>query len=121
MEGELTRVWRRIKKRRGWEDSAGIAADLQESMAKFSPVPPDMADELADYFIGDPVDEQTVYKCEEVLELLSGSWKDQESALNHEDWIFIRDLVNLWAIELDMDIVTAVMQAVVDKGGFHND
>lgn len=118
MDGDLYRAWKRLKKKRGWDDSDGIAAELREMMVRFSPVPAGMAEEMADFYLPVPVDEDAVFKSEEVLELLSGTWVPQNSVLEDDDWDFLKEQVNAWAMELDMDVVTDVMKAVVEQGGF---
>ncbi|MCK5249544.1 MAG: hypothetical protein KAJ98_06235, partial [Spirochaetaceae bacterium] len=112
------RAWKRLKKINGWDDTEGITAELREMMIRFAPVPPGMAEELADFFIPEPVDENVIYKTEEILELLSGTWVPENSALEEEDWKFLTEQVNAWALEMDMDIVTDVMKVVVNRGGF---
>ena len=121
MDGDLSRAWKRLKKKNGWDDTEGIAAELREMMIRFAPVPPGMAEELADFFIPEPVDENVIYKAEEILELLSGTWVPENSVLEEDDWKFLKDQVNAWALEMDMDIVTDVMKVVVNRGGFSED
>ena len=97
---------------------AGITADLRETMVRLAPIPQDMAEEMADFFLTEPVDEEILYKSEEVLEVLTGDWRPADSALTDDDWDFLRELVNAWAPELDMDVVTDVMKLIVDRGDF---
>ena len=121
MDGDLSRAWKRLKKKNGWDDTEGIASELREMMIRFAPVPPGMAEELADFFIPEPVDENVIYKAEEILELLSGTWVPENSVLEEDDWKFLKNQVNAWALEMDMDIVTDVMKVVVNRGGFSED
>jgi hypothetical protein len=118
MDGDLARAWKRIKKRRGWDDSAGIAADLRDVMIRCSPIPHDMAEEIAAFFLDEPIDEESVYKSQEILEILEGTWISRDSALTDDDWDFLKEQVNAWALDMDMGIVTGVMKLVVDRGGF---
>jgi hypothetical protein len=118
MVGDLARAWKRSKKMNGWENQEDIAADVREAFLRFVQVPEGMAEELSGYFLPGTVDEDSVYKSEEVLEILGLEWTPQGSALDDDDWDFLRDLVNAWALELDMDIVTGVMRTIVDRGGF---
>ncbi len=118
MSGDLLRTWKRLKKKYGWEETEAIDSDLREVMMRLLPVPEGMAEELADYFLIYPTGEEALYRSEEVLELFAGVWQPADSALNGEDWLFLRDLVNEWALELDMDIVTEIMRHVIEHGGF---
>lgn len=118
MEGDLARVWKRLKKKYGWDDTERVDSELRENMVRFAPVPQDMGEELAGFYLASPVDEEKIWKSEEILELLAGTWEPSGSALEEDDWDFLKDLVNAWALELDMDVVTDVMRVVVDRGGF---
>jgi len=120
MDGDLARAWKKIKKHRGWDDAAGIARDMRDTMVRNSPVPRDMGEEMAAYFLAEPVDEEAVYKAEEILELMGGTWTSVDSALDDDDWDFLKDLVNDWAVDMDMDVVNDIMRAVVDRGDFHD-
>ena len=119
MDRDMSRAWRRIKKKRGWDDADGIASELMSVMTSLLGDPAPMAEETAAYFLGGGIDDEALYKSDEVLELFDGSWRPEGSILDNDDWDFLRDLVNVWAGELDMDVVTSVMRAVVDRGGFH--
>ncbi len=118
MDGDLSRAWKRLKKKNGWDDTKGIATELRELMIRFAPVPPGMAEELADFYLPVPVDEDAVYKSEEILELLAGTWAHEESMLEEDDWEYLKEQVNAWAPDMDMGIVTDVMKVVVERGGF---
>ncbi len=121
MHGDLLRAWKRLKKKHGWDNPEAIDSDLRETMAGILPVPQDMGEELAHYFLGSPVDEERLCRSEEVLELFDGTWQERESALSRADWNFLRDLVNLWAVELDMGLVTELMRHILEQGGFRPD
>lgn len=118
VEGDLYRSWKRLRKKYGWDDRAGTAAGLRAAMVRYAPVPRCMAEEMADFFLPPALDEQAVYKSDEVLELLAGRGSSQNSILSDDDWVFLEEQVNEWAHELDMRIVTHVMRAVVERGRF---
>lgn len=118
MEGDLLRAWKRLRKKYGWDDRENITAEIREMMVRIAAVPSGMAEEMAEFYLPEPVDEDAVFKSEEILELLSGSWTSENSVLEDDDWDFLREQVNAWALEMDMDVVTDVMQAVVENGGF---
>jgi hypothetical protein len=119
MNGELERAYRRIKKKAGWDNPERIIAELRETMVKMSPVPAQMAIEAAQYFIDDIQDDSFIYRAQEVMELFNGDPQLQKkSMLSASDWNFIRELVDEWAAEMDMDIVTGIMTAAVDNGVF---
>jgi hypothetical protein len=118
MEGDLLRAWKRLKKKHGWDDTENITAEIRAMMIRIASVPLGMAEEMADFYLPEPVDEDAIYKSEEILELLAGSWVPDNSILEDDDWDFIREQINAWALDMDMDVVTDVMKAVVENGGF---
>lgn len=118
MEGDLVRAWKRSRKKHGWDNVEDVAVDMREMLSRFAPVPNAMAEELAIYFLPGPVDEEAVYRSEEILEILGGNWGPEGSALVDEDWEFLRELINEWAPEMDMGIVTDVMRVILERGDF---
>ncbi len=116
MNGDLSRAYKRLMKKNGWDNSGATAVELRETMIRLSPVPLGMAEEMADFYLNDPMDADTVYKSDEILELLSGTWAPENSLLESDDWDFLKEQVNAWALEMDMDVVTDVMKAVVSYG-----
>ncbi len=118
MEGDLLRTWKRSKKERGWNNYGDIAADLREKLYRIAPIPRNMAVELADYFLPGPIDEDSIYRLEEVLDIIAGQWNAENSLLNDSDYEFIKDLANAWALELDIGVLNQIMQVIVEMGGF---
>jgi hypothetical protein len=118
MNGDLSRAYRRLKKKNGWDKAEETGKELQETMMRLAPVPGAMAEELADFFLEDSALEETVYRADEILELLNGTWIPEDSVLKADDWNFLEELINAWAVEMDMDVVTDVMKAVVSYGGY---
>ncbi len=116
MNGDLSRAYKRLKKKNGWDNSEAIAAELRETMMRLAPVPMGMAEEMADFYLGKPLDDDVVFKSDEILELLSGTWSSENSLMEIDDWDFLKEQVNAWALEMDMDVVTDVMKAVVSYG-----
>ncbi|OQX29368.1 MAG: hypothetical protein B0D92_04020 [Spirochaeta sp. LUC14_002_19_P3] len=116
MNGDLFRAWKKSKKNRGRESYQSMAADVREVMARLIPAPRAMAKEIADYFITVPFDEDVLYRAEEIVNLFTAEWSREDSLLNDGDWDFIKEMINAWALEMDMDIVTNVMRATVESG-----
>ncbi len=121
MNGDLARAWKRLKKKYGWDDTENVDAELREDLIRFVPVPRAMGEELAEFYLASPIDEDRVWKAEEILELLVGTWSAQSSTLTEDDWEYLKEQINIWAMDIDMDIVTGVMRAVVERGGFSED
>ncbi len=121
MEGDLLRTWKRSKKKRGWDNYGDIAADLREKMSRIVPIPQNMAVELAEYFLPGPIDEDAIYRLEEVLDIMAGQWDAGNSILNYSDYEFIKEFANAWALELDIGVLNQIMQVIVETGGFSSD
>ena len=119
MDGELSRAYRRIKKSRGWNNPLEISKDLKTEMVRLLPLSPLMAEDIAVFFISAAPDDNSVYRAQEVLELFDGSWeRGADSLLTENDWEYIRDSIDEWAAEMDMEIVTFIMRIIVESGGF---
>jgi len=54
----------------------------------------------------------------DVLDLMQQQYDEQNDPLSEEDWEAVREIVSTYAVELDMQLVTYVMQLVVERG--HN-
>ena len=113
------RAYRRIKKNRGWDNLPEISKELKTAMVRLLLLPPIMAEDIAVFFISDAPDNDSVYRAQEVLELFDGSWeRGADSLLTETDWEYIKDSIDEWAAEMDMEIVTFIMRIIVESGGF---
>lgn len=54
----------------------------------------------------------------DVLDLMQQQYDEENDPLSQEDWETIREIVSSYAVDLDMHLVTYVMQLVVERG--HN-
>mgnify|MGYP006273610639 FL=1 len=90
---------------------------MEGRFLRFLPgVPPEMAQELfahchsrwqegaGDLIFGD------------LLDLMQQQYDEENDPLAPEDWEAVRDIVSSYAVELDMHLVTYVMQLVLEKG-----
>ena len=118
MEGELTRVWKRARKKYGRDAQEEIAGSIRHVIVKHFPIPNEMAEEIAEYYLEQEIDYCLVEKLDEIQELMNDRWLPEESALGGDDWDFLKDLINDWALEIDMELVNRIMKIVVEKGGF---
>lgn len=118
MEGDISRYYKRSAKRHGWNAENEIAGDLKAFFIKQLPIPLNMSEELADYCFQSPLEEKLVYKLEEFIELMHERWSDSGTVLDRNDWFFLTDLINEWAMEIDMALVTYIMKIAVQKGVF---
>ena len=54
----------------------------------------------------------------DVLDLMQQQYDEENDPLSKEDWETIREIVSTYAVDLDMHLVTYIMQLVVERG--HN-
>ena len=89
------------------------------------PLPGSMVDEVFDLFAEriverhgtDGVFFDDARYLADVADLLSGQYDEQNDPLERDDWSVVGDVVNDYALDLDMGLVTYVMKLVVDHGG----
>lgn len=83
-------------------------------------MPEPMKEDLVEYFLhptsldsGDEVLDRARY-FSAVVDLFAEDYDEDADPIRAEDWRLIRDVVNDFAVELDMGIVNYVMRLVVD-------
>ncbi len=58
------------------------------------------------------------YHLVDVVELFNGAYDTRNDPLDEGEWRFIKDLVNVYAVDMEEDILTYVMALIVEKGYF---
>ncbi len=118
MDSDFLHVWRRAVKKSRDEDE--LRDSLREHSRRVIGGPEGFADELFAWFLADrPDDAEAAEKLSLIPDMLDGRFEDRWDIYTPEDWEMLRDLVNGYAREMDMDDVTNIMRLVVDRGGFH--
>ena len=78
-------------------------------------LPEEMANEVFDYaFQKDSEAGTPATTIADMIDLLWMQYDDQNDPLDENDWRFIRDLTDQFAIELEMTLVQYIMERVVD-------
>ncbi len=79
----------------------------------------DLGRELFDYCTGlEPIEEPQAEKLADMLDLFHRDYDSSYNRLNLEDWSYLKELVNGFAEEMDMDTLTYVMRQIVEAGLF---
>ena len=52
----------------------------------------------------------------DILDLMHQHYDEENDPLSPEDWEAVREIVSTYAVDLDMHLVTYVMQRVVERG-----
>ncbi len=116
---EFGRSCKQLRKKYNFETTDDFLSDLRELFIKSIGEHEDFCLELMDYCLspGD-VEDKDIEKLSDMVDLFHLNYNDGYNQLDQDDWVFLKDLVNVWALEMDMDTVTYVMQLVVDAGVF---
>lgn len=119
MGGEIGKGYRRISKKNGADREKCKSETYEFILSSFRMIPEEMAKEVANYFLSN-YDEykDAINKLDDVFDLFMGTELADESYLNDNDWLFIKDLVNEFAgsEQIAFDVVSDVMTIIVDKG-----
>ncbi|MFP4330010.1 MAG: hypothetical protein ACLFP6_04760 [Spirochaetaceae bacterium] len=106
--------FRRLRKSASEQEFPG---QLEQRFQRFLPgLPPELTQELfahcyerweqgaGDLIFGD------------VLDLMQQQYDEQNDPLTPQDWESIRDIVSSYAVDIDMHLLTYIMQLVVERG-----
>lgn len=78
-----------------------------------------MGQELFDYCLGSgSFEDRHAEKLGDMVDLFAMGYDSGYNQLGDEDWDYLKELVNAYALDMDMDVVTYVMQHVVEAGVF---
>ena len=105
-------------------DGSHAARKLGESFVSCVPyIPENLKYDVAAYFRGAYAPNETMdeintvaSKLLDVVFLFEREYERAEATFSESDWAYIRDIVSEFAIELDQEVLTYVMQQVVSRG-----
>jgi len=117
MTNEFMRQYRHIKKKNPQAGFEEIKPELREVLDRsLPPFPEAMVEEAWLYFLQPLTEPDELEKAADFVDFCNSNLEVDQSVLEENDWLFIRDLVNMFAMELDLDFVSEVMTVMVDKG-----
>ena len=117
-------ISRRIKKNFSASGGSAVFQQLREAFVSCLPnIPDTLKYDMAIYFCGeyastDDIDEFTPLseKLLEAVYLYEGEYDRIDETFSENDWIYIRESVSEFALELDPDLITYIMRQVVSRG-----
>lgn len=116
---EFERSCNQLRKKYNFENSSELLIELKELFTKSMGQPEDLSLDLFDHILDrKDLEDSHVVRFSDMVDLFQMNYDDNFNSLEMNDWRYLKDLVNGWAMEMDMDIVTYVMQNVVDAGAF---
>ncbi|MDC7223438.1 MAG: hypothetical protein PQJ60_06820 [Spirochaetales bacterium] len=115
MNNEFLRQYKRISKAcKG--DFSGGTEELKEVLIRLlNGFPRDMAREGADYFLPGLNVEEEVQKCADLTDLHNEELESSQTVFTGEEWTFLKELINAYAEDLDMEWVAYAMQFMLDR------
>jgi hypothetical protein len=59
---------------------------------------------------------ERAHKLGDVIDLFAGEYNDQNDDFTEEEWLFLKECASEYAEEMDMQVLTAVMSRIMDRG-----
>lgn len=110
--------FKKIYKKRAIDPEYNLFPEVAALMKSRLPVPDIMAEDLAEYVLEIEDPDRSMNVAVDICDLFNDNLDPANTVLEPDDWVFIRDQTNASADEMDLDIVTTVMQLALDNGAF---
>ncbi|MDC7239792.1 MAG: hypothetical protein PQJ50_05465, partial [Spirochaetales bacterium] len=116
---EFERSSKHLRKKYNYKNSPELTDEIMELFERYMDQPEDLSRDVFDFVLdGRELGDDEIIKLSDMVDLFRMDYNSDFNRLGLEDWRYLKDLVNNWALDMDMDIVTYVMQRVVDAGAF---
>lgn len=113
------RFQKEFRKLRKSETSEDFFSELERRFLRYLPgVPRELGQELFSHCYARWEEGSGELIFGDVLDLMQQQYDEENDPLSKEDWETIREIVSTYAVDLDMHLVTYIMQLVVERG--HN-
>jgi hypothetical protein len=117
MESPFYRGLKKIKKNFYSQNTVNVEGDIKELLYKNLNVSDSICDDLYFRYCGDSENIfDSAFLLSDVVDLFNGEYDEVNDPLKEADWIYVRNVVNSCADEMDLDIVTYIMRLIVDRG-----
>ena len=117
---DFSRSCKQLRKKYKYECSDAFMDDLKDLFIRAIGQPDEFSLELMEYCCPDSsLEDKQFDKLSDMVDLFQMDYDESFDRLEKEDWSYLKELVNSWAMDMDMDLVTYVMQFVVNAGEFH--
>lgn len=117
MESPFYRGMKKIRKNHFAGTAGDVERDIKELLYKNMDVDEAVCDDI---FFRYCSERENIFDSMEILtdivDLFNGDYDEDADPLGEEDWLFVRNLVNACAEEMDMETVTYIMRFIVDRG-----
>jgi hypothetical protein len=116
---DFTRSCKQLRKKYKYECTDEFKNDLQDLFLRAMGQPEELSLELMEYCCpGDYMEDQNFDKMADMIDLFQLDYDETYDRLEPEDWSYLKELVNSWAMDMNMEVVTYIMQLVVAAGEF---
>jgi hypothetical protein len=113
------RFQKEFRKLRKSESAEDLSSELERRFLRYLPgVPKELGQELFSHCYSRWEEGSGELIFGDVLDLMQQQYDEEHDPLTEDDWETIRDIVSTYAVDLDMHLVTYIMQLVVERG--HN-
>ena len=117
MPKNLRPYWNRLKKTPPGPEYDKNLRKMRQAMQQQLPLPADIANEILNHLLVNPLSRDSLYKVEETIDIMLGEPADNgNSTLSERDINFIIELIDSRAMHMDMKVVTAFMQTALYRG-----
>ena len=114
---ELIRQVKQLRKKNPEVSFEDMKKPLYQTLERvLPPFPEAMVEEAWQYFILPAGNFDDLERAADFVDFCHDNLELDRSVLTEEDWLFIRDLVNMFAQELELDFISFVMGVILDKG-----
>ena len=117
MESSFYRGLKKIKKSYYADKSTNVENEIKYLLYKNVDISDSICDDLYFKYCGnsDNIFDSAI-TLSDIVDLFNSEYDEANDPLEEDDWVYVRNIVNACADEMDLEIVTYIMRLIVDKG-----
>jgi len=117
MESPFYRGIKKIKKNYYADNKIDVEKDIRELLYKNVSIDDSVLDEVYSKYCGNSENLfDSAFYLSDIVDLFNEEYDEVNDPLNEADWIYIRNMVDSCAEDLNLDTITYIMRLVVDRG-----
>jgi hypothetical protein len=117
MESPFYRGIKKIKKNFYSGEAENVEKDIKELLYKNLDIDDSVCDDLYFNYCGDSENIfDTAFVLSDIVDLFNGDYDETNDPLEEKDWVYVRNIVDACAQDMDLDRVTYIMRLIVDRG-----
>ncbi len=117
MESPFFRGIKKIRKNYYADKSIDVENEIKELLGKNVAVAETIQEDLYVKYCEDSENLfDSANQLSDVVDLLNCDYDETNDPLEEDDWLFVKNIVNSCADEMNMDTVTYIMRLIVEKG-----